>query len=144
MATAQIGTKKREQAAVLVAEDELTDEAIAETVGIGRRTLATWKTQPEFAALVGDQVGRIQAAMLKLAIARKDKRLRVLDDLHVRAVQVVHDRAERHAAELVAVEDAATATRRFFGDSVPPEAATGLLVKQETVNAQGMKTVNWS
>lgn len=110
MATAQISTKKREHAALLVAEDDLTDEAIAQAVGIGRRTLATWKTQPEFAALVGDAVGQVQAAMLKLSIARKHKRLAVLDDLHTKALAVIEERAQDNTGA--------------------PGEATGLMVRQ--------------
>lgn len=142
--TLQKITKKHHEAALLVAEDELSDEAIAAQVGITRQTLYVWKQKPEFAALVGDNVGRIQAGMLKLAIAKKHKRVAVLDDLHERAMQVVVDRAERHREELATADSPERAVRRMFGDHVPTEAATGLLVRQETVNAQGMKTVNWS
>ncbi len=138
------GTKKRHQAALLVAEDDLSDMDIAEAVGIGRTTLSRWKTDPEFNALVGDQVGQLNGAMLKLTIAKKRKRLEVLDALHDRANQVIAHRAERHATELEDGETPVSATKRIFGDVTPAEAATGLLVKQETVNNSGMKTVNWS
>lgn len=144
LTTVQNGTKKRELAALLIAEDELGDVEIAERVGIGRTTLARWKNQPDFAAHVGDNVGRIQAGMLKLAIAKKHKRLEALDTLHDKALQVIHDRAARHAEELQDADSPVTATKRLFGDNTPAEAATGLLVKQESVNNSGMKTVNWS
>ncbi len=135
---------KRERAAVLIAEDEQTDEAIALAVGVTRKTLHNWKQDPGFAALVGDNVGRIQAGMLKLTIAKKHKRLEVLDDLHTKALQVITQRGFRHAGELAEAESAAMATRRFFGTNTPEEAATGLLVKQETTNNSGIKTVNWA
>lgn len=99
------------RAAVLVAEDDLTDEQIAEAVGITRRTLTNWKRQPEFAAEVGGHVGAIQAGMLRLAIAKKYKRLKVLDDLHGKALAVVEERAERM-------------------DGEAPGAGTGLLTHQ--------------
>ncbi len=143
LATSQNVTKK-ERAAVLLAEDELSDELIAAGVGVSRQTLARWKKQPDFAAHVGDNVGRIQAGMLKLAIAKKHKRLQALDTLHDKALQVIHDRAARHAEELRDADSPVTATKRLFGDNTPAEAATGLLVKQESVNNSGMKTVNWA
>ena len=84
----------RARAAVLVAEDERSDEDIAAAVGIARRSLARWKRDPEFAALVGDHIGQIQAAMLKHAIAKKHKRIAVLDDLHAKALQVIAERSD--------------------------------------------------
>lgn len=135
---------KKERAAILLAEDDLSDERIADQVGISRRTLGNWKQQPEFAALVGDNVGRIQAGMLKLVIAKKHRRLDVLDQLHAKAMQVVTDRATRHAGELGDAETPVNATKRLFGDVTPAEAATGLLVKQETANNSGIKTMNWA
>lgn len=135
---------KKQRAAVLLAEDELSDELIATAVGISRNTLASWKRHPEFAALIGDNIGRIQAGMLKLAIAKKHKRLEALDTLHTKAIQVIDDRARRHAEELGDDETPVSATKRLFGDMTPAEAATGLLVRQETANNSGIKTVNWS
>jgi len=49
----------KQRAAVLVAADELSDEQIAAAVGITRRTLTAWKRRPDFAALVGDHVGKL-------------------------------------------------------------------------------------
>lgn len=43
---------RRALAAQLIAADTLTDEQIARTVGISRRTLARWKKAPDVAALV--------------------------------------------------------------------------------------------
>lgn len=134
---------KKEYAAVLLAEDELPDWSIAEKVGVTRQTLHNWKHKPEFAALVGDNVGRIQAGMLKLAIAKKYKRVEVLDMLHTKHLRALELRAERIAAELTAEDTPETATRKFFGNFIPAEAITGLFVKKETVLANGMKSVEW-
>ena len=110
---------KREQAALLIAEDELTDQRIADAVGIGRTTLARWKRDPDFAALVGEHIGQLQAAMLKHAIAKKHKRIAVLDDLHRRALAVI--------------------TARAGDDSMAeaPGGDTGLLVRQLKVIGAG-------
>lgn len=129
------------RAALLVAEDDLTDETIAATIGITRRTLTNWKRNPEFAALVGDHIGQLNAGMLKLAVAKKRKRLEILDDLHTRQLQVITQRAERYALE---ADTAAAAAKRVLGTHTPPEAATGLLVREETINANGGSTVKWS
>ena len=138
---------KKEYAAVLLADDELPDWSIAEKVGVTRQTLHNWKHKPEFAALVGDNVGRIQAGMLKLAIAKKHQRVKALDDLHAKSFAVITARALRYQAKLGTDDPealAALAAKAMFGENVPAEAATGLLVEQESVNNSGMKTVNWS
>lgn len=139
----QNGTK-RQRAAILLAEDDLTDEQIAEVLNIGRTTLSRWKTDPEFNAAVGDYRGKIIADALRLPIAKKHERVKVLNDLHTRSLRVIADRAERHVEELDDPDSAINATRRIFGTDTPAEAATGLLVRQESVNASGMKTVNWA
>lgn len=136
-------TARKDKAAILLAEDELTDEAIASEVGVTRRTLANWKQDPEFAALVGDYHGKIIAQALKLPIARKHYRIAVLNDLHERALQSLDERGARYAQELAEEDSAEGATRRFFGNVTPQEAATGLFIREESVNATGMKTVNW-
>ena len=102
---------KKERAAVLIAEDDLTDEAIADAVGVTRRTLGNWKNDPDFMAVVKENVDRIQATMLRLAIARKHKRLAVLDDLHTKALQVIDERTV------------------VSGNGAPGES-TGLVVRQ--------------
>jgi len=43
---------KRDRAALLLWEDRQTDEAIARSLGICRRTLAYWKRRPEVIALI--------------------------------------------------------------------------------------------
>lgn len=112
-------TSPKARAAILVAEDELTDEEIARVVGVTRRTLTTWKRQPAFAAVVGDHIGQLQAGMLRLAIAKKRRRLAVLDDLHAKALRVI---AARSTDESLA---------EFAGGE------TGLLVRQVKVVGTG-------
>ncbi len=41
-------TAKREEAALLVAQDELSNEEIARRMGISRQALDKWKRQSEF------------------------------------------------------------------------------------------------
>ena len=136
-------SSRKERAAILLAEDELTDEAIAEVVGVTKRTITNWKQEPEFAALVGDYHGQIVAQSLRLPIAKKHHRVAVLNDLHEKALRAIEARGRRYAQAVADGESAEGATRRFFGDITPEEAATGLFVREESVNASGMKTVNW-
>lgn len=44
--------QKRDRAALLLWEDRLTDEAIARSLGICRRTLAYWKRHPDVVARI--------------------------------------------------------------------------------------------
>jgi hypothetical protein len=102
----------------LLAENELSDQEIAKTLGIGRATLSRWKTDPEFAAQVGDHIGEIKARMLRRAIAKKEKRIDVLNDLHDKLLTVVQERAADYAAQAAS------------GGDVPAGGGTGLIVRQ--------------
>jgi hypothetical protein len=89
----QNGTKKREKAAQLVAEDCLSDEKIAAEVGIGRSTLARWKIDRRFLTSVETIAAAYAKRALKHGLARKECRLAVLNDLHQRMLQVIEERA---------------------------------------------------
>jgi|SRR5579872_1749843 len=68
-------SQKQEQAAVLVAEDELSDEAIAERVGISRMTLHRWKRDAAFQQRVTEILASFGLSLQRYSIARKDKRM---------------------------------------------------------------------
>jgi hypothetical protein len=68
-------SKARNDAALLVAEDDLTDIAIAEKIGIGRTTLFMWKQHPDFQARVKQHIADLEASVLKYAIAKKRNRV---------------------------------------------------------------------
>jgi hypothetical protein len=138
----------------MVAADEMPDVAIADAVGISVRTLHRWKREPEFAALVGDHIGQIQASMLKFAIAKKHKRIEVLDRMHSNLLTIIDERATHYAdldAELAAQEatkrDMKRVASQMFGGTeetvVPPGGRTGLVVRQLKQVGSGMsaKTV---
>ena len=84
------------RAAVLCAEDELSDEAIAANVGIGRATLNRWRELPEFAAEVERQKAAILAKALRLPIAKKHERLRVLNELHDKQLALIGARSTQY------------------------------------------------
>lgn len=90
---AQNDTQKREKAIQLLAEDYLSDEQIAAEVGIARRTLARWKANPEFARRVGQVTTAYAEGVLKHGLARKTRRLAVLNELHEKMLQVIAERA---------------------------------------------------
>ena len=74
-------TKKQEDAARLVAEDEQTDQAIADSLGIHRDTLEKWKRRPEFAVRVQQHKENFKNLALTEGFADKRERLRVLNML---------------------------------------------------------------
>jgi hypothetical protein len=87
-------TKKREKAAQLVAEDRLSDEKIAEQVEISKRTLERWKANPGFMARVEEIASAYAKRALRHGIARKERRVTVLNELHEKMLQVISERAE--------------------------------------------------
>lgn len=132
---------KKHKAAILLAEDDLSDEAIAAELKIARSTLSEWKTEPEFAQVIGDYQGRIIAQALKLPIAKRHERIRQLNDLNDTYWQIKRERATRYAAEVADTPE--SAMRGVFGDSTPAEAATGMLVRQPKIAASGKTVVEW-
>lgn len=103
-------TEVRARAAVFVAEDRLSDEQIADQVGVNRRQLTRWRAHPTFAARVAELVKQMDDAAARRGIARRMNRVRVLDDRWNRMQAVIAARAEEHAAI--------------------PGGSTGLLVRQ--------------
>lgn len=110
-------TGQREQAALLVAEDDLSDEKIAAACEVDRKTLYRWKQMPAFAERVAEHVKALEAEAFKFAIAKRRKRVEALDDRWQRMQRVI----EARAVELADISG---------GD-------TGLLVHQEKAIGTG-------
>lgn len=92
---------KHEEAAQLVSEDRLTDEQIAEKVGITRKCLWQWRKRKAFAARV-DELTRIWTdRALKYGLARREKRVEVLQDMHNRLLVVIDERSKDAAMQNV-------------------------------------------
>ena len=132
---------KKHQAAILVAEDALTDEEIAKAVKIGRTTLWEWKQHPEFQQVIGDYRGRIIAEALRLPIAKKHERVRQLNELNERYWAIIEDRAAMYAEMAGTPEEAA---RAVFGNDTVPWARTGMMVQQPKIAASGKTVVEWA
>lgn len=86
-------TKNRVEAAVLVADDDLSNDEIARACGISAKTLTMWKRHPEFAARVGQIVTDLQEHARKRGLARLDKRQTTAFDRHRRMVDLILARA---------------------------------------------------
>lgn len=91
--TSKTLTAPQRKAAVLVAEDELTDEQIAADVGVSTRTLYYWKGLPAFQAAAADHRQRIAASISRHWIAKRVKRVQRLQDLAEKAIAVIEQRA---------------------------------------------------
>ncbi len=130
--TEQNGTKfvwsgVREKAAILLAENTLTDAEICEALGIGRTTLFRWQQHDEFKARVQENVAEIRASALRFPIAKKHYRVGVVDMLHTKALTVIEERAAEYAK--AGEDEALAAVRKTFGEDVPAGGGTGLVVK---------------
>lgn len=129
-------------------EKPLTDEQIARKCGVSRSTLYRWRTNdPEFAALVGDAEGQIKAEALRVPSANVHNRIKNLDRVAARILRVMDARAERHAAAIAqaATTDPGTAAmHEIMGNVTPAEAATGLMVSQPKISANGRVVTEWA
>ncbi len=72
-------TIKQQRAALMVAEDVLTDEEIAAEAGITRQGLVNWKQKPEFAALVAEHIEAFKDRALVEGFADKRARVQLLN-----------------------------------------------------------------
>jgi hypothetical protein len=88
---------KREEAALLVAQDRLSDEEIAKSVGVERRTLARWKLHPDFQSRVEKIIEEIRAKLVAKGIREKQNRLDALNDRCERMTNVIKQRAQVYA-----------------------------------------------
>lgn len=82
-----------ELAAQLIADGDLTQEAIAVRVGVARMTLYTWRKHPDFAARVEQNLAEIRSEIRRIGIADRENRIRELDDRHRKLKRVIEDRA---------------------------------------------------
>jgi hypothetical protein len=100
-----------ERAALLVAQDSLSDEKIADELGISRKTLHNWKTDAAFVERVNQIVAEIQEKIVARGIAEKQNRIDALNRRHKLMEEVIGARAKNLS-------------------SVPGGGKTGLLVRQ--------------
>ncbi len=90
---------KLEAAALAVAEDVLSDIKIAEAAGVTKKTLESWKREPEFQSRVKTFVKDISEEMQQYGVARKARRIARLNGDYKALRQIVLDRAAFYERE---------------------------------------------
>ena len=91
--TKETWTARHDEAALLVAEDKLTDQKIAEKLDISKRTLEDWKKDPYFQERLDEVIAEIRAALMKRGIARLDRRVARLNQTWLDLQTVIEERA---------------------------------------------------
>lgn len=87
-------TGQQEEAAALVAADQLTDQEICDELGLkSRKTLWNWKQTQTFTARVDAFKGEVRAAVRASGIAVIENRVAHLADRHRRMQRVIRERA---------------------------------------------------
>ena len=112
MTLKRVGNVK-ESAALMLAEGELSHEEISKRCNITRRTLANWRLRPEFAQRVTEIEKELAERALQGGIAKRERRLSVLNDLHDKLLRVIEERS------------------RDAGMDAIPGGSTGLVTRTE-------------
>jgi hypothetical protein len=86
-------TQRMERAALLVAEDQQTNEAIAAAVGVKRQTVDWWKRKPAFTARVEALRQQFREAIVQEGIANRQNRINALNERWELMQQVIEARA---------------------------------------------------
>lgn len=111
-------TAPRTRAALLLAEDSLSDEGIANTVGVSAVTLWRWKQHPEFTARIAEHVEALDRAVSRYRIAKRRERVRILDQQQSRLLELQDARAVKYADDV-------------------PGGETGLMIPQVKIGGGG-------
>jgi hypothetical protein len=84
---------RSELAAGLVADDELTNDEIADRCGVSRPALQKWKARPEFMARVEEHLEAYRQAVLRHGVAVLERRVAALDDRWRHLRRIIDERA---------------------------------------------------
>lgn len=84
----------KEEAALLSALDELTDESIAAKLDVGLRTLGEWKSHPDFKARVDLHISELRARVRRRGIAIVENRVAHLQRRHDLMNEVIVERGK--------------------------------------------------
>lgn len=118
-------TGRSTEAALLVAEDVLTDQAIADQLGINRATLHRWKQHPDFAAAVARNYDVLQSRALRRGLARLDVRMRRYDRRADALDRIVAERAADPSMQTVPGGTSGYLARQLKSITVTVEGSEG-------------------
>jgi transposase-like protein len=124
--------ERRETAAALLAQGELSVNEIARQVGVTRDLIWIWRKSPLFQARITEHLDRIRDELLSVGVAAKAARISALQDRHLRLCRIIEERADAAMAD----EEARDV----------PGAASGLLVRQVRVTGSGRnaeRVITW-
>jgi hypothetical protein len=86
-------TEPRERAALLLAEDDLTDEEIGAAVGVNASTIWRWKQAPEFTVRITENARKLGGPARRAAVTKRGRRIRYLSEQIERIRAVIEARA---------------------------------------------------
>jgi hypothetical protein len=87
-------TRQKELAAKLAAGDDISDERIAQELGIYTRLLYRWKKEPEFLERVEELREAFRRKILGTRFCRKEARVQVRTQLVDKCLQIIEERAK--------------------------------------------------
>lgn len=111
-------TAQRTRAALLLAEDALSDEGIANTLGVSAVTLWRWKQHADFTARIAEHVAALDRAVSRYRIAKRRERVRILDQQQTKLLELQDARAVEYREKV-------------------PGGATGLMIPQVKIVSDG-------
>lgn len=86
-------TKTKEKAALLVADGQLSEPEIAKQLKISQRSVARWKTYPDFQVRIAEHLEAARQAIRDKGISEKINRVENLSNRHKLMQQVIEARA---------------------------------------------------
>jgi hypothetical protein len=92
---------KRQKAAQLLVEGELTDKEIARMIGISERQLRRWKAVPQFRSKLEALQSELEKVSQRYAVGRLARRIAWLDARLAKLRQIVEQRAADPTMQVV-------------------------------------------
>ncbi|MCL4370553.1 MAG: hypothetical protein M1380_06565 [Chloroflexi bacterium] len=118
-------TARVDEAAMLVALDELSNEEIAKQVGITRQGLDKWKRRPDFQEKVGELTAALAEAVKGKGIAERQNHLEALNERWKLMHKVIEERAVQYAGVPGGGSTGLLVPAAGRGATAPPGARTG-------------------
>ena len=134
-----VWSKRKEEAALLVAQDEQSDEQIAKSLRISERTLEYWKRRPEFRARVAEHVAAWRAAFKERGVRERENRIDIINQTVSRITGLIEARAADPLCLVAGRESGLVLTKKIIyaqGDNgedvarVEEYATDGIVLKE--------------